>query len=133
MVRTYVTTMNKRVRLKWIRALESGKYKQTRGKLKSRNGSFCCLGLLCELYRKEHLRATWEPCVVPGGSPTFLGNSGTLPPEVTSWAGFVGRCTDNPSIATRGTQHISAVDANDDHKYSFKKIAKAVRENVKGV
>lgn len=35
---------------KWIEALESGKYRQTTGRLYNQHsGSFCCLGLLCEL------------------------------------------------------------------------------------
>ena len=41
--------MNKEIKQKWIEALRSGKYKQTRGKLKGRNGAFCCLGVLCDI------------------------------------------------------------------------------------
>ena len=41
--------MNQEIKKKWLKALRSGGYKQTRGKLKSRNGSFCCLGVLCDI------------------------------------------------------------------------------------
>ena len=37
--------MNKRTKAKWLKALRSGKYKQTRGKLQ-RGGRNCCLGVL---------------------------------------------------------------------------------------
>src|SRR6478609_6994253 len=33
----------------WIEALRSGKYRQIDGVLASENGSFCCLGVACEI------------------------------------------------------------------------------------
>lgn len=41
--------MDTKLKKEWVDALRSGKYKQTRGKLKSRAGGFCCLGVLCEV------------------------------------------------------------------------------------
>jgi len=38
--------------LKWIAALRSGKYKQTREALEDKNG-FCCLGVACKLAEEE--------------------------------------------------------------------------------
>lgn len=38
---------------KWIDALRSGKYKQGRGILKTVDGEFCCLGVLCDVYNNE--------------------------------------------------------------------------------
>jgi hypothetical protein len=38
---------------KWCKALDSGKYKQTRGKLQDSRG-YCCLGVACELFNKDH-------------------------------------------------------------------------------
>jgi len=37
---------------RWIAELRSGKYKQGTGRL-NRNGSFCCLGVLCEMVAVE--------------------------------------------------------------------------------
>lgn len=39
----------------WTEALRSGRYRQTRHRLKARNGAMCCLGVLCELAGEE-----WE-------------------------------------------------------------------------
>lgn len=39
----------KRNRKAWLEALRSGNYKQTKGKLRSRNGAYCCLGVACEV------------------------------------------------------------------------------------
>ena len=38
-------------RRKWIEALRSGKYRQTTGTLRDRDG-FCCLGVLCDISEK---------------------------------------------------------------------------------
>ncbi len=40
--------MNKKIKAKWIEALRSGKYKQTKEVLHDGDG-FCCLGVLCEV------------------------------------------------------------------------------------
>ena len=44
--------MNKKlpvkIKQKWVEALRSGKYKQTKGELKNGQG-FCCLGVACEI------------------------------------------------------------------------------------
>jgi hypothetical protein len=46
--------MMKTWKKKWIKALRSGNYKQTRGTLKNDEG-FCCLGVLCDI----HPKVTW--------------------------------------------------------------------------
>jgi len=42
--------MNKNLVKKWIKALRSGKYKQTSGSLHDVNG-YCCLGVACKVYK----------------------------------------------------------------------------------
>lgn len=45
--------MDVKIKKQWIKALRSGKYKQTRGRLKG-DGGFCCLGVLCDVLG-EHM------------------------------------------------------------------------------
>lgn len=49
--------MNLQIAKKWITALKSGKYHQARGQLwkrsNNRHYSYCCLGVLTDLYCKE--------------------------------------------------------------------------------
>lgn len=39
---------------KWIDALRSGKYKQGKSYLKTKDGKYCCLGVLCEIVGVPH-------------------------------------------------------------------------------
>lgn len=41
--------MNPEWKMKWLRALRSGKYKQTEGALNKGNQRMCCLGVLCDI------------------------------------------------------------------------------------
>jgi hypothetical protein len=43
-----LTTDQLALRTEWTTALRSGKYQQTRGKLRDRTG-YCCLGVLCDV------------------------------------------------------------------------------------
>ena len=100
--------MKKRVLTKWLKALRSGKYKQGRGALcqidKKGNESFCCLGVLCDMYNKEQKRNKKKGLAVQklaqdewmvgklSSKPAFVCSyndcDGTLPTQVIKWAGF---------------------------------------------
>lgn len=54
-----MSKMNKKVKAKWVKALKSGEFKQGKNTLKN-NGKYCCLGVLCELYRKETGKGKWK-------------------------------------------------------------------------
>lgn len=45
--------MKPEIKQKWIDALRSGEYQQDVGVLKTEKG-YCCLGVLADLYNKEH-------------------------------------------------------------------------------
>ena len=44
---------------KYIKALRSGKYEQTRSELKREDNCFCALGLALEVFRQETGKGTW--------------------------------------------------------------------------
>ena len=53
--------MTPELKAQWIAALRSGEYTQGRGALKTGDGGYCCLGVLCiVLKRPEFLTATYE-------------------------------------------------------------------------
>ncbi len=63
----------------WIKALRSGKYKQTQSRLR-RGDSFCCLGVACALYGKQFNKRFRKEL--------FMHRSTTLPIPVLDWLGI---------------------------------------------
>jgi len=78
--------MNKRIKQKWIKALRSGKYKQGRGHLHY-DDKYCCLGVLTELYIREHNGEKWEK-MLGGNLFCFKAEECNLPEVVSDWAGL---------------------------------------------
>jgi hypothetical protein len=79
--------MKENVKQEWVTALRSGEYEQCNGILRytELNGrqSFCCLGVLTDLARKDGLS-------VEADDGTFIHNDegGWLHPKVMDWAGL---------------------------------------------
>ena len=83
--------MKKNIMEKWVKALRSGKYKQGKGYLNRYNDTFCCLGVLCELYnnhliwsdqegiKRSHVWEYWY---------NYDGLDSSLPKCVMEWAGI---------------------------------------------
>lgn len=80
--------MEKRIKTKWLKALRSGKYKQTTRFLKDENG-YCCLGVLCDLHRlsKVNKRARWIDSEYNPGISSESTDS-VLPKSVMRWSGL---------------------------------------------
>lgn len=71
------------IQRRWVRALDSGNYKQTRGKLHdNQDNSFCCLGVLCELAALEGVIPPYDE------SAGYDHNHVCLPPKVMQWVGL---------------------------------------------
>ena len=108
--------MNQQVKQKWLSALRSGDYKQTQDHLRI-NDRFCCLGVLCDLYGKEH-NVEWN--LVKDGTYSFQDNGAILPFPVVEWAGVGSRV---PEICDT-----SLVELNDDGS-TFNEIADLIEEH----
>ena len=76
--------MNQEVKEKWVAALRSGEYKQTKQTLHDKNG-FCCLGVLCDLYLKEN-DLDWQEHNYDPKVLVCFDREDTLPDEVADWA-----------------------------------------------
>ncbi len=103
--------MKRNIMYKWIKALKSGKYKQTTGELKNKNG-YCCLGVLCEIKAKEQKKKFYEH-----------KNGGVLSETQMKWSGIKsqnGKC-----------KRTDLVYMNDYLKYSFSEIADFIKKNYK--
>lgn len=80
--------MKPEIKQRWIEALRSGEYKQGTTYLRQDN-SYCCLGVLCDLYNKDHYETCWEP-VTKGCDVYAIDGSGcVLPSAVEQWSGLL--------------------------------------------
>ena len=106
---------------RWIAALRSGKYKQTRRQLRETKASanefsFCCLGVLCDLHSKE-TGTQWDD-----EANEYLGADLGLPEEVMVWAGTPNEGVLATPVA--GAKHLASL--NDINMFTFAQIADVI-------
>lgn len=106
--------MNKKVAMKWVKALRSGKYLQ--GKERLQNGdTYCCLGVLCAIAPKG--------LAFIESDNTILGHTLLNQCKVLKWAGLKS----GKGYYKDGSY--SLVGDNDRGK-SFEKIANIIEQNI---
>ena len=106
--------MRKEVAEKWVKALRSGEFLQGKTQLRSEN-HYCCLGVLCELYRQETGNGEWTEKGFCSFGETLEG----LPPmAVRDWAGL---CSLSGTLSLFGNP--SLVTMNDSLSKSFEQLA----------
>jgi len=111
--------MNQEIKQRWIEALRSGEYQQGKESL-YHCGKFCCLGVLTDLYIKEH-GLQWKQDSADLWS--FEEEGGVLPRSVQKRSGID---FPNPTILSdRATDH------NDNYDLSFNEIAALIEEDKK--
>lgn len=137
--------MNKDVLRKWVDALRSGNFKQTKGRLSKieNDGSrtFCCLGVLCELAKDEiGLEETYrEGLWFRGYGGEFAYNGcETLPPD--SVEDFLGEpgfdwevklhedvlYEDGEEVMYEAGDLVELAELNDEGDWTFAQIADAI-------
>lgn len=99
--------------------------------------TFCCLGVLCELYRRHHPEVSWQEY---GGKLTLsfelLQNTNYLPEEVMNWAGLHSH---DPHVAVTAEDHerlkllakptsTQRLSVLNDSDYTYDEIAAKIEE-----
>ena len=114
-----MSKMNKRIKQLWVAALRSGEYAKGKGALRA-NGKFCCLGVLCNLHAQEHPKFASKQT-----QKNLYGGKSELPPiAVYEWA----KLDDYIRVNIDG--NLSKLEVHNDNGVSFKKIAKAIEEQL---
>jgi hypothetical protein len=116
--------MNPQVKEKWLSALRSGDYQQTQRYLHKEDG-FCCLGVLCDLYGKEH-NVEWNLAVAEDEDRNyyrFQDYLASLPLSVMEWAGV-----ESPN-AYIGSGSLTLWELNDSGS-TFNEIADLIEEHL---
>jgi len=91
--------MKKNIMKKWVEALRSTKYTKGRGVLcemkDNGNKTFCCLGVLCDLYQQDRVKKKKKKLVVRENNGyleckrfMYDGKKYYLPTSVRIWAGM---------------------------------------------
>lgn len=115
--------MNAAVKEKWLKALQSGKFKQARDQLKD-GDAFCCLGVLCELHRCE-VGGEWRESAEYKTSPEYYGSPFDLPSTVAIWAGLTET---NPFVKTNGEKY--SLGHLNDRGFTFSQIAELIEAQL---
>lgn len=108
--------MNQEIKTRWLDALRSGEYQQGLQKLRGEDDTFCCLGVLCDLYAKE----TGTEWSVQNGWMEFLGHETYLPDRVAVWAD----CDTYPRVPFSG----ESLAGMNDTGTTFAQIADLIEE-----
>lgn len=127
--------MKPEIKEKWLQALRSGDYKQSVGFLKTDAG-YCCLGVLCELYAKEHDTGSFQAMNV---STTYSANihihkfvvgenteSQFLPYIVADWAGLSEVNPFMQDVVSGDKEWYRVSQYNDEYRYTFAEIANII-------
>ena len=144
--------MDAKVKKRWINALRGDKYKQAQGALcipgkKDNQDKFCCLGVLCDLYKRSKANVRKVKWTLVELDPdnrgcSFGGDTITLPYGVQKWAGLIQA---DPQIVIDDIREkyqskleesgagdkdaIGLADLND-AGFTFKQIAKIIEEQL---
>lgn len=120
--------MNPEVKAKWVAALRSGEFQQGKNALKSEEG-YCCLGVLCELHRRE-VDGSWR--LQASGNYAYGMSTSFLPGEVLDWAGLRNSW---PNVIIDDER--ASLDTHNDGSTgytvrckSFEEIAKAIEDQL---
>lgn len=116
--------MKQAIMKKWVKALRSGKYWQSRGSLKGFRG-YCCLGVLCDISGL----GSWEKkdgnrVYIPGGDK---GDYAILPEMVRKWAGL--KESDGTIRLAGARSKTTLADMNDHERKNFQQIADVIEKN----
>lgn len=117
--------MDKEIKAKWLTALRSGEYKQTKRVLNDGKEGFCCLGVLCEVHRKETGEGSWVDDKSDDDLPClgYMGETMVLPLDIVSWAGLPEDGGRNPPIGKDSLAELN------DKGMSFAEIADIIEAN----
>lgn len=113
--------MNPELKARWLDALRSGKFKQTRSALAD-NGGHCCLGVLCEIAASE---MGFKVSVSNDGS-TAYNDEFELPNEDMCMKLFGVPHT--PDVRIHGK--LKSLDAHNDDGRRFTTIANAIEKQL---
>jgi len=124
--------MKKEIADKWVAALKSGKYEQSRLRLKTSEG-YCCLGVLCDisgLGKWEVDERGIDKIVYKYVKENDTAETALLSSTVTDWAGMINHAGQLP-IEVIGVKYLFQL--NDSGKMNFNQIADIIEKHYESI
>lgn len=123
--------MNEEIKKQWVDALRGGEYQQGKEYLLIDN-QYCCLGVLCDLHRKQWGEVEWEPLTYKdvktnGQGMGYMGATVTLPDTVRSWAELSSY---TPTVAHPSFDSKIGLDTLNDSGHTFVEIADLIEAQL---
>lgn len=112
--------MNPEIKARWLEALRSGRYAQTKRTLRDENG-FCCLGVLCDVVAPD-LGLQWKENLVNGSRFNIANSISLLPTAVMAATGLLHA----DAVLDSG---LSLIELND-NGHSFSEIADIIEKEL---
>jgi hypothetical protein len=124
--------MYQEIKEKWCTALESGDYVQGKNQLRNvseKVESFCCLGVLTDIFIKETGEGEWDTDGFKLSSRSIVFKNDCLPYVVMVWAGLNA---DNPLVDNplKSIASVISLAALNDHGFPFKEISKVIKTSI---
>lgn len=119
--------MNPEVKQKWTTALLSGEYEQGKECLRS-GDSYCCLGVLCDIYVKEHPQVEWKE--LDDEVATLFDEDETLPTIVREWAGLTLRDPYVDISQSEDNYECESLSSLNDGDWTFEQIADLIEKQL---
>ena len=130
--------MNPDIKKKWIEALTSGEYLQGESHLRV-GDRFCCLGVLCDIYMKEHPEQA-ESATAQCQYYSYFGKSELLPEEVVKWAEFEESVIESSEqgfgvlvkheFGSNGMKYDHLLSGLNDSGYNFESLSKLIEGSL---
>lgn len=130
--------MNPEVKAKWVAALRSGYYEQTKSVLTVGDGkTFCCLGVLCDISGVGQWENVSErdPEDDDSSTPRYMDaveHDAEIPPAlVCDWAGFPGGTFHSDRVPTVDIGgKVLPLHEHNDEGATFAQLADAIEEQL---
>ena len=106
---------------KWVAALRSGQYKQGTYALRKKDDTYCCLGVLCDIVKKD-LNLDWVEGKSYPKIYSIEGMEGMLPKKIVE---YVDLATCDPSLFYGGLLS-NITHLNDNFKLTFPQLADCI-------
>lgn len=114
--------MDQTIKELWVAELRSGTFEQGKGFL-SREGKYCCLGVLCELAVEYGAEVTVSPYRSRDDVKAYDRQAHTLPQSVMEWSGLQEH---NPFLVLLFLADDTSLATLNDAGFTFDQIADVI-------